>query len=80
MSEDHCLPETVAEQIASFGEFRMGTHRVALFMRDGAVYEPVIVSGGSTVVRVGDGRTDDTLPFDPSLAVRAEDRSEVEYD
>jgi hypothetical protein len=74
------LPTAVAEQILTFGEFRMGAHRVALFLRDGTGFEPVIVGWGRKVVRVGDEPNDDPLPFDPALVVRAEDRAEVDYD
>jgi hypothetical protein len=46
------LDAEISELIASFPEYSMGAHRVALVMKDGSVVEDVIVPGNDEVVRV----------------------------
>jgi len=66
------LPEDVKERILSFPEYKMGTHKVALIMRDGSVVEDVLVAWGDEVLRVGKG---EVVPFDLHDVIDAEDRS-----
>jgi len=66
------IPEVVKEKILGFPEYKMGTHKVALFMKDGTVIEDVIVAWGDEVVRVAGV---DGCPFDPREVIDAADRS-----
>jgi hypothetical protein len=66
------LPTAVKEQILTFPEYRMGTHKVALFMKDGSVVDNVIVAWSDEVVRVGGV---DGCPINVDEVVGAEDRS-----
>jgi hypothetical protein len=47
------LPVPIKERILAFPEYRMGSHRVALVMKDGSVVNDVIVAWGDEVIRVG---------------------------
>ena len=65
------LPISVEERIRSFGEYKMGVHRVALGLQDGSIIEDVFVAWSREVVRVGGV---DGSPFDPAEVVEAFDR------
>jgi len=66
------LSDAVTELILGFPEYKMGTHKVALKLRDGTIVENVLVAWGNEVIRV-DGV--DGCPFDPKEVVDAYDRS-----
>lgn len=66
------LPSPIKEQILSFAEYKMGTHKVALIMKDGSTVEDVVVAWGDEVVRIGGV---DGCAINPADVVDAEDRS-----
>jgi hypothetical protein len=66
------LPTPIQEKILSFPEYRMGAHKVALKMRNGALVEDVIVAWGNEVVRVGGVNG---CLIDPNDVVEVENRS-----
>jgi hypothetical protein len=66
------LPEAVKEKILSFPEYKMGTHKVALIMKDGSMIEDVFVAWGDEVVRVG---KEEVVSFDVDEVIDAQDRS-----
>ena len=47
------LPDHVKERILTFPEYTMGSHRVALVLKDGSLVEDVLVAWGNEVIRVG---------------------------
>jgi len=51
------LAPELKQKILAFPEYRMGAHRVALVLRDGARIQDVLVAWGDEVVKVG-GRED----------------------
>ena len=66
------LHAEISELIASFPEYSMGAHRVALVMKDGSVIEDVIVAWSNEVVRVG---AVEGCPLNVDEVVDAWDRS-----
>ena len=68
------LPEPVKARILTFGEYKMGAHKVALVMRDGTVVEDVIVAWGDQIVKIGDTTN---IEIDVADVVGAEDRSQL---
>ena len=66
------LPSNVTDLILGFPEYKMGTHKVALKLRDGSVVEDVLVAWGKDVIRVGGV---DGCLFDTESVIDAYDRS-----
>jgi hypothetical protein len=66
------LPTAVTDLILGFPEYKMGTHKVALQLRDGTVVEDVLVAWGTEVIRVAGV---DGCLFNLAEVVNAYDRS-----
>jgi len=66
------LPEPIREKIASFPEYRMGAHKVAVRLASGQVFEDVIVAWESEIVSVG-GKS--AIPFAAEEIVDVYNRS-----
>lgn len=58
--------------VLSFPEYKMGTHKIALVMKDGSIVEDVLVAWGDEVVRVGGV---DEYELEADDIVDVEDRS-----
>jgi hypothetical protein len=54
------LPGAMAEQVSRMYEFRMGVHRVGVWLANGTQFDDVLVSAGSVTRVIGQ----DTVPFD----------------
>lgn len=65
------LSEAIKIEILSMPEYRQGTNKVRVKLRDGRIYSAVFVAWGNEIVKVG---TDSNIPFD------AEDIVSVEND
>jgi hypothetical protein len=63
------FPEAIKSQIALYPEYRQGTNKVKVTLRDGREFSSVYVAWGDEVVKVGSGRD---IPFDPAEVVQVE--------
>jgi len=72
MSSTVLLPEPIREKIASFPEYRMGAHKVAVRLANGRVFEDVIIAWESEIVSVA-GKSE--IPFAAEEIVDVYDRS-----
>ena len=54
------LPQRFKDEVLSMPEYRQGTNRISVRLKDGRVYSAVYVAWGDEIVRVGDLRH---IPF-----------------
>lgn len=66
------LPQTIAEMVAGWPEFRMGVKRVGVVLSGGQSFDNVVIAG-SEVVKVWGF---DDIPFDTGAIVAATDQAE----
>jgi hypothetical protein len=75
MSTKVLVPISIQEKIASFPEYRMSAHKVAVLLADGRMFEDVIVAWESEIVSVGGKKR---IPFAGEEIVDVYDRSREE--
>ena len=66
------LPETIADMVAAWPEFRMGVKRVGVTLAGGQTFDNVMIAGPKVVKILGF----DDLPFDSGDIVAATDQAE----
>jgi hypothetical protein len=66
------LPEAIREKLSRLPEYGLGTHKVAVRLRDGRMVEDVIVAWEKEIISVG-GEED--ISFSPDEVVDVLDRS-----
>lgn len=54
------LPENLQDKVQDFGEYSMGTNKVAVVLKDGRIIEDVFVAWATEVVKVGSSTN---IPF-----------------
>ncbi|MBK8402494.1 MAG: hypothetical protein IPL29_16055 [Propionivibrio sp.] len=63
------LPDFIKEKVLVMPEYRQGTNKIRVLLKDGRKYIAVFVAWGSEIVKVGDS-TD--IPFDAADIVDVE--------
>jgi hypothetical protein len=66
------LPEAIAEQVATFPEWRMGVQRIQVTLADGRTFSTVDIAWGREIVRVGGY---DCVPFEAEDVIAVKDLS-----
>lgn len=53
MAEKNFLPKQISEKVARLPEYKMGTHKVTLRLKDGRVLKDVIIAWEKEIVSIG---------------------------
>lgn len=63
------LPENIKAEVLLMPEYRQGTNKVRVWLKDGRIYSSVFVAWGSEIVKVG---ASTSIPFDAEDVVRVD--------
>jgi len=63
------LSQELKEEVLMMPEYRQGTNKIRVRLRDGRVFSSVFVAWGDEIVRVG---TEDSIPFNAEDIVGVE--------
>jgi len=63
------LPQSLQDEVLSMPEYRQGTNKIRVQLRDGRIYSSVFVAWGNEIIKVG---TNDVIPFSAENVVSVE--------